>query len=146
MVGSGKGLATPINLAVVRTLTRVRPRVLLQIALGRELLLAHIVLAVESFTRVKAHVCRQPIPSVERLITAIFLTEKRFLAGVDTPVYLQAVRGDEGLVTSFEFAAEVVLPLVRFQVGPQITHGRVRPVATVVDTLKASRPRVSVPV
>ena len=145
VVRSRERLATPIYLAVIRALARVRAGVLLEIALGRELLLARVILAVKGFARVKAHVCRQSIAGVERLVTPIFVTQERLLARVDAPVHLQAVRGYEGLVTAFELAAEIVLSLVGLQVRSQVTHRGVGPVTAVVDALEALRPRFAFP-
>ena len=61
-----------------------------------------------------------PIQCVVGLLTALLITFKGFLLGVNADVDLQTVGGEEGLVTAQLVADKCVLSSVSLLVGPQV--------------------------
>lgn len=70
-----------------------------------------------------------PVQCVEGLFTALHVTLKWLLLGVNTDMDLKAVRGEKGLSTALLIAHERVLAPVCFLVCPQVSCCAVRPCA-----------------
>lgn len=136
MVGGGERPPTCVNQALVWALTSVDPLVLLEVALGCELLGTLVEVAIERFPGVQPLVRRQSILRVEGFVTTIFVTIVRSLPGMNPAVYFEAVRGEKGLLASVVVAPVVVLSLVGPHVCPKVRAGGIRPLASVIDTLE----------
>lgn len=66
-----------------------------------------------------------PVQCIKGFFTALNITLKRFLLGVDTNVDFEAVGGQESLSTAFLVTHKGVFPSVRLLVGAQVACGAV---------------------
>lgn len=81
-----------------------------QVAQGRKELDAAVILALESGTVVYTLMGFKPVQSAEIFFTAVNVTAKRPILGMNANVDLETVRIQEGFAAAFFRALECVLP------------------------------------
>lgn len=94
--------------------------VLPQITECGEVLAAAFRFTVKRFPCVKPLMCFQPVQRVERLLAALYIALKWLLLRVYPHMDPEAVRGEEGLATTFLIADEGVLSSMSLLVGAQV--------------------------